>query len=50
MQLEQPKSQLEEMEREPEAVVTGKQKKDEGIFFERNSMKQGLKSAVKMLS
>lgn len=38
------------MELEPEAVDIDGQRKDEGISFERNSMKQGLKSAVKVLS
>lgn len=38
------------MEQEPEAVDVDGQKKNEGISFDRNSMKQVLKSAVKVLS
>lgn len=51
MQPEQPgKTSLEETEQEPEAADTDGQEKDGGIFFDGNSMKQGLKSEVKMLS
>jgi len=35
-------------QQEPEAVDIGGQRENEGISFERNSIKQGLKSAVKV--
>lgn len=38
------------MEQEPEAVDIDGQRKNEGISFVKNSMKQGLKSAAKVLS